>query len=133
MFLSIAILAFIAGIVRPDFFAVTMLLVLIPEALVARTIRVMIISETMRLVILPLTVIYVAIRMNKPAAAVCLVSFPVALVQGPIDPDLNALSVFPAELVPVALILSPIVESDERSGHADLAIVRRTWLEIKRL
>lgn len=132
MLLSIAILALIAGIVRPYFLAVTMLLVLIPEALVARTIRVMIISETMRLVILPLTVIYVAIRMNQSAAAVCLISFPVALVQGPIDPDLNSLSIFPAELVPLSLILGPVVESHERSGHADLAVGRRTRLKLKR-
>ena len=132
MLLSIAILAFVTGIVRPNLLAVAMLLVLIPEAFVARTIRVMIIAETMRLVILPLTVIYVTICMDQSAAAVCLISFPVALIKGSIDPDLNSFSVFPAELVPFSLILGPVVEGHERSRHADLAVGRRTWLKVKR-
>ena len=133
MLLAVAVLALVAGVVRPYLLTVTMLLVLVPVALVPRPVRVVILAKAVRLIVLPLAIIDIAVRMDKPTTAIGLVCLPIALVKRSIHPDLNTSPVFPAHVVPLSLVLSAVVESDQRSRHADLTVGRRARLEIERL
>jgi len=116
--LSIAVRTLIACIVRPDFFAFSMLLVFKPVAFVSGAIGMVVLAEAVSFVILPLAVVDVAIGVNQSALSVGLVSPPRTFIQRAIDPDLNASSIFATKFVPLTLVLSAILKSHEGSLDA---------------
>ena len=97
-----------------------MLFVLKPIALVFSTVRVIVYTETMGFVIFPLSSVDVTISMEKTTFSVCLIVYPVALVHGSINPNLNAPSLFATRLIPLARVLCSISEHDLRLGHVAL-------------
>lgn len=126
--LSILVLTLVACVVGPDLFSFTMLLVFKPEAFVAGSIGVVVTSVAVGLVVLPLTVVNVSISMDESSATVGLVISPVSFVKRAVDPDLDTLAIFAVLLVPFALVLSSVVESDEvASDPADTVI---SWLGV---
>lgn len=64
VFLTIYILALVLGAVSPRFYSESMLLILVPAALVASTIFVHIDALAMRLVIFPHADVHVSVAMN---------------------------------------------------------------------
>lgn len=125
MLLAIFVLTFVTCIVRPDFLALTMLLVLEPPAFVPRSISVVVNSIAVCLVIFPVTVVYVTIGVNQTTSTICFVIFPVSLVKRSINPDLDTTSIFPSLLVPLAFILSSIVKCNHFLGYSNLGVVCR--------
>lgn len=107
--LAILVLTFVASIIRPDFFAFTVLFVLEPPAFVSRTISVIVDSVAVGLIVLPVSIIDVSVSMNKAASTVCFIVFPVTFVKGAIDPDLNTATVFSALLVPLSFVLGSVI------------------------
>lgn len=132
MLLTVAVLPLVARIVRPDLLSITVLLVLKPVAFVASAVCVVVLAEAVGLVILPLAVVDVTVCVNQTTASVGFISPPVALVEGAVDPDLNASSVFAPVFVPLALVLSAVVQSHEVAVDALDAVGGWAWLKIER-
>ena len=131
--LSIAVLTLVTSIIRPDLLTIAMLLILEPVSFVAGTIGVVILTVPMGLVVLPFAIVHITIGVNQSASTICFVRLPISFIKTAVDPDLNALAIFAAELVPLALILGTIVESHERPLNSHNIIGWWAWFEIERL
>lgn len=133
VFLSFAVLTLIEGVVGPDLFSLTMLLVLEPVALIFCTVSMMVSSESVCFVFLPVPVIYVPIGMDQSTASISFIVLPVALVDGSINPELDSSSILLALCVPLAFIFCSILELLRRLEVTvfGVIVVLRCWLEIK--
>jgi hypothetical protein len=129
--LAVTILSLVASIVRPNFFAITMLLVFEPITFVSCPISVVILSETVCFVILPFTVVNIAVSVDQTTPTIRFVSSPVTFVEGAIDPDLDSTTVFTTELILLALVLRTIIESHLRSLNANDIIRGRARFEFE--
>lgn len=82
------VVTLVLGAVLPYLDAHSVLLVVLPVALVHLPIEVLVGATAVRFVVLPLTSIDVAVCMNEPPDSIGLPIGPLALVQGPVEPDL---------------------------------------------
>ena len=65
----------------------------------------------MSLVVLPIAVVNIAIGVDQSASAISFIIFPVAFVQGAVNPDLHTFAIFAVLAVPLTFILGPVVQS----------------------
>jgi hypothetical protein len=77
-------------------------------------------TETVCLVIFTLSSVDFTIIMDITTFSVSFIVFPVALVHGSINPNLNAPSLSATRLIPLARVLCSIIEHDLRLGHVAL-------------
>ena len=92
MLASIKVLALVDGPVRPDFFALAVVLIIQPVALVIRPISMVIGAFTVGHVVFPVADVVVAICVNQTPESFLLIVDKVAVVAGPIGPDLRTLA-----------------------------------------
>ena len=83
------VVTLILGAVLPNLDAHSVLLVVLPLALVHLPIEVLVCATTVRFVVLPLPSVDVTVCVNEPPDSVGLSIGPLALVQGPVEPDLS--------------------------------------------
>ena len=127
--LTIKELAFIISIIGPYFQSFTLLLVLEPVPFITATIfLVVILSIPMGLIILKFPFVDITISMSKTSPTVGFVFFPVSLILAAVSGDLNALAVFSVMFIPLAYILSSILESHHGTLNSHYIIRRWTWL-----
>jgi hypothetical protein len=112
VFFTVFIKSLVASIIWPNLFALTMLFILEPLALVTRSISVVINTETVRLIVLPIAIINVTVCMDQTTSSVGLIVLPIAFVQRSINPNLNTLTVFTVFRIPFTLILGTVVQND---------------------
>lgn len=83
------VVTLVLGAVLPYLDTHSMLLVVLPVALVHLPIEVLVGTAAVRFIVLPLTGVDVAVCVNEPPYSVGLPIGPMALVQGPVEPDLS--------------------------------------------
>jgi hypothetical protein len=62
------------------------------------------------LVVFPFTVVNITVGVDETTSTVSLIILPVAFIERSVNPDLDALAILLALLIPLALVLSTIVE-----------------------
>jgi len=129
---AVFVLAFVAGVVRPDFLAIAVLLVLEPLAFIACAVGVVVAAVAVGFVVFPFPIVNVAISMNQSTSAVGFVVFPVAFVKRAIDPDLHTTAVFATSFIPLAFVLSAVIQRDEWPLHALGSIRGHRWFVVER-
>ena len=125
VFLAVFVLTFVTCIVRPYLFAFAVLLVLKPPSFISGAISVVIDSIAVCFIILPVTIVYVTISMDEATSSVCFVVFPVALIKRAVNPDLDTTAILSALFVPLAFVLSSIVERDHLLSDSYLSVICR--------
>jgi len=134
MFLSVFVHALVASIVWPNLFTLAVLFILLPLAFVLGTVSVVVDTITVGLVVLPLAVVNIAVSVDEATSTVSLVVFPVAFIERAVNPNLDALTILLAIVIPLALVLSAIVESLFLfSDTLDLVIVSGCGIVIESL
>ena len=93
MLLALVVVAFVHGIIGPDFFSLTVLEIVLPFTLVPGTVLMDVDAIAVGLVVEPLALENVAVHVPEFSIAAGLVEPPVALVFGAVLPDLDAVSV----------------------------------------
>jgi len=78
---TVFVLSFIASIIWPDLFALTVLFVFKPPALVPRAISVVVDTISVCFIIFPIAIVYVTIGVDEAASSICLIIFPVTFVK----------------------------------------------------
>ena len=110
MLLSVLIVSFVAGIVKPSFDSVPVLLVFGPLSRVLGTIKVDVDTPSMGLIVEPVPFEHVPVAMNQSAPAVGHVVLPVALVLGTVLPDLGAVALSQAFRCPLTLVDCSVIK-----------------------
>ena len=91
--LPLRVLAFVDGAVRPVLLTLPMMLIVDPITLVIRTVVMEIGALAIRSVILPVAHVYITIAMDDTPEALLLILVKVAVIPGPIRPDLRSFAV----------------------------------------
>lgn len=94
MLLSVLVLTFVLGAIRPLFNALTMLLVLDPIADVCRSVRMLVGATPVGFVIAPGSFVNVAIGVHENSVTIRLVVPPLAVVPAPVLPNLLTVAIF---------------------------------------
>lgn len=108
LLLSVIISPLVAGVVRPDFFALPMLFIFEPVTFVPGSIRMLVSTLSVRFVVLPLPVVNISIGMDQSPAAIGLFSSPVSFIHRAIYPHLYPPSVFLSVVGPFSFVASSI-------------------------
>jgi hypothetical protein len=93
MFLASLILSLIDGAICPGLFALPMLQVVLPLALITRSVHVNVGTESVRLVVYPIAFINISVNMDEFPMAMSAVVTPLPLVASTIRPHLDTVAI----------------------------------------
>ena len=115
MLASINVITFVACTIKPGLNPTSMLLIILPGALIHGTIVMYVLSVAICFVLAPFTDVDVAIGVDQSSNTISLSVAPLSLKQGAIDPNLSSLSSSPFQ---VSLPLSKVYNSSVESVRA---------------
>ena len=115
MLASVNVIAFIAGTIQPGLYSSSMLLIILPRALVHGTIVMDVLPMAVCFDLAPFSNVDVAIGVDQSSNTISFTATPLTLEQGAIDPNLPSLT---CSTFQVGLPLSEIYNSRIKSVRA---------------